>query len=298
MNKRGFLFSVMMFMLVVTFTSMMMMYKDRSGDQKADISALMAKNRITNAWNDVSEEIGGTLGLNITKAGGTVIFEDLLPAEYDIIGRLGQLDEFVRTYYAEPNLNISFVSASGEQILLSSMEPMIMLKPYNIIYGYLDFGKNELFIDVPAENFSVITLSNITLRLENAYFNCDIAMVPPASDDCNKWAPLSRCKGNANDFHMNLTIIDANDSSFTYPEQCFDAAGKSTANLNVVNESSNFFLKIQIGPLDRLVWIKMQNVRLASKTLLLLNTEDFYVNYPSRLKVSLIDGTAKKESGM
>lgn len=284
MHNRGYLFAITTVFMLISIVLLLQSFAARQVAIKDDISLVLASNRMTYAWEDVGEDIIRITDLEVTVGDMNVTFNDTLPAPYDIGKFLEIYSNFLDNYYKSPDFDIKFISPSGTEMDLEDIESKILILPYNIEYGYPDFGKREMWVSAPAVNSSIVTGVSMEYHLKNVYFNCDYTKTT-GPNRCNKWSPIAECKGNTvHRLHLNLSFTDANNHYFMFPEHCFDVDSKSTANLDVSNTTSNYFIKIDVGPLDNLIKISLQNTEVDTLTTILLNTTEFYINYLTKLK--------------
>jgi hypothetical protein len=279
--RRGYLFAITTVFMLVSLVVLLQSFTVHRIWAKEDLSQTLAGNRMTYAWEDIGEDVAWITDLKITVGDQNITFNDTLPAEYDIGAFLEIYSNFLDNYYVTPDFDIKFIAPDGTEMDLEDIDSKIKILPQNIEYGYPDFGKRELWVTVPEENASSIIGLNMHCTLKNAYFNCD----PDLLGDCNKWAPLAACKSNTvHRLYLNLSFTDAAGDYFMFPEHCFNIDSKSTANLDVLNVTAKYFIKIDVGPLPTVIKVTLQNTEVDTLTSILLNTTEFYINYLTKLK--------------
>jgi hypothetical protein len=266
-----------------------------SANTNIERSAITAEHissqRIYYSWNDIRDNFADLINASATKKGNIAEINDTLPSLLDIKSMLGYYQLFIEEYFEDGSIEIRFEDGSGNEINLEDLDddPKIILKPMYINYSWPSFGKNQVFIQSSPENFSYIERVDLYIKLKNSYFDCD----PEEPGDCNKWNPdnsVPSCVGITYCLDLNLTFEDSNGDIFNYPEHYFDIDDnppkKSTTNLNIRNATANYGIFIQVGPLPLVLNIDLHNAETDSYTKLILNTTEFYINYPAVLNVT------------
>lgn len=290
--RKGILFTITTSVLLIAMFGLISNFSDRLSKEKSFIASLDLGDRAVHAWEDVVEEISWIIELNVSKKSKNVTFNDHLPATYDIENFLEKFGDFISQYYETPDLDMKFISPTGEEIELEHIKPVVTIRPFGINYSYPNFGKNRLRIRSPPENFSAIKFVDIFFKMENVYFKCNISK----PGDCNKWSPDNRVPSCENlTYCVNATIVveDAANVTYTFPDHFFNIEGtkKSVNDLDVGNITSPYKITTQFGPIsdDLVLDIDLHNVQVSSKITIGLNTTEFYIDFLSKFLVNASD---------
>ncbi|MEK6923752.1 MAG: hypothetical protein AABW54_00755 [Candidatus Micrarchaeota archaeon] len=243
---------------------------------------------VSAAWGDVAEDLHFMMGLNATKVAENLSFNDVLPASRNLSKDIAAYGRFVDAYYSIASLNVTVTTPGGLQMPLSQISPPITVSPFGLNYTYPaggndgPWGKRELQVTIPEENFSSLASAGVSLRVLDGW-------VSDAYDgSCAFWSPSHECTfGTQNCLHLTLVISDANTS---YTSTCgpFNADQQSKITLNVQNYSSSGWIRVTVGQLDQgnLLTVSFQNTRVAVNSNFTFTTSDFDVDFPVRLAVN------------
>ena len=237
----------------------------------------LSAERVYHYWRAVSANLKGILNVSATRINDTAVFNDSLPATRDIDKMLGVYQMFVESYFEDPTISIRFEDSEGHEIILNQSESAIYIKPMNIKYEWDDYGKNQLFIKAPPENFSFIERIDMNLK------------VTPTIKDLSsiKWSPLKQCgQQTTHCLHYRATVTDGN-KTWVSSEQYFDVDFSSSVKIGLTGEpSSDFFVRITVGQLDNVVNVDMLNANVTADTAIKLNTSEFYINSLAQINVT------------
>jgi len=296
---KGIFFTIITFMIflgMITYITVI----TNSNIQRSNLTGeRISANRIYYTWKSVSDNMKHVLNVYVAKLNDSAEINDTLPANKDFLMNFLKLyQQFINQIYRDPTIDIRFEDSNGNEVDLSTLDPktLFQIKPMNVNYGYLDYGKNELFVKSSTQNFSFIKKLDLFIDLKNVFFNCNYT-VTSGPDRCNKWSPdnsKTSCSGIEYCLNLNLTFKDVNGNIFNFPEKYFDIGGSkfSKANLDVKNITSSYFIIIEVGPLntETVLHINLQNVQTNTSTKIQFNTTDFYINLASILNVSTVFG--------
>lgn len=287
---KGMFFTAITFLIFLAILTYVHASVYNNVEASRTVAYKISAQRIYYSWLDVSDDVNTMLNVNLYRNKELLQINDSLPAKENIQDLLDLYQEFINQKYKDPTIEINFEDIDGNRINLSDMSPdsLFTIKPMNIVYSYPDYGKNELIIESDSSNFSFIDNIDVYIKLKNVEFDCNYTH-SNASDYCGKWAPdnsVSSCSGVTNCLTLNLTFEDSNNNIFNYEENYFDVDSTSTSNLAVKNVTANYFIKTQVGPLNTVLHIKLQNVMVDSTVNIKFNTTDFYIDLPSILNVT------------
>lgn len=291
--RKGILFTITTSILLVSLFALHQSFLERQKDQRTLIAGLELGGRLFYVWDDVKDDIEDITDVLIEKIDYNITFYDKLPAD-GLDEFLDQYGEFLKEFYETPDMDIKFISSTGEEIEPEILSPKIRIMPFGIEYYYPDFGKNELHIDSPPENFSaieklVINISNITPVM---------TYDPVTQPEKFKWSPNYQECGPGSDYCLNLSIfVSDNSKTWSCPEcaNLVDVENKQTIMIQLsVDEPANHWVKITIGPLPQVAMVQFLNVEVHVETTFVMNTTEFYVEHLSKLLVNSSDyGTYK-----
>ncbi|MFH0714021.1 MAG: hypothetical protein V1722_05635 [Candidatus Micrarchaeota archaeon] len=245
--KKGFFFTLSALSLAfVIFTAIAL-----SQQTEVDPVPLLLSEKVSYAWEDVSEDILGVSGVNITKNDTVLILQDELPAPRDVPDYLGRYVSFVKQFYNTSDLNVYFYSGEGELISdfacfgkksCTDNAVQFHILPANMTYTYPDWNKKLLDIvcyntarsGFPACDFTPVTGLNISINLTAVNFSCD----PSVWNDCTKdeiqWDHFDKvfgCSSGVGCIPYYLTIRDASGAVYS----CQGVYGSNGGNTKEVN---------------------------------------------------------------
>ena len=286
MNK-GFLFTVATFMLMISLVFLLGRFSERQASYQDLISYEFGSSKVMYAWGDVQEDLDNILRINVTKDGKQVTIEDMLPAE-GIGDFLENYGYFVENYYETKDVDLKFLSPGGTEMDLGDLGSKLTIHPFNIQYGYLDYGKNVLQVTSPTENVTEIQTVSLDFDLTN-----------DTIDDIN-WSPSP---GSCTSGDVCLYFyIEVDDQVLRNAQTPVDK--KSVLHINCA-EGGPSCVTIEIGETNPSeegiqnvfeVTIKTGKVEnLGAETSLLLKTSEFSINCMAKLKAMDVNYEIKKE---
>ncbi len=244
---RGFFFtlSILAFVLVILSAGIL--------TQSAVINVVpfLSAEKVTYAWEDVSESIISVSGVNVSKNGNELDIQDELPSSRNLPDFIGRYVSFVRQFYNSSDLNVDFYSGEGQLISdfncfgkknCGDNAVQFHILPANMTYTYPDWNKKLLDVvcydtpqnGYPACDFAPITGLNISINLTAVNFSCD----PRVWNDCTKdeiqWGKFDKvfgCSSGVGCIPYSLTIRDANGLVYS----CQGVYGSNGANTKEVN---------------------------------------------------------------
>ncbi|MBI1973502.1 hypothetical protein HYS54_01690 [Candidatus Micrarchaeota archaeon] len=278
--RNGFLFTLTTMLVFVGLLFMLNDVASYGQSLRSSATSSLSAYVITQAWRDVSSDITLVVGVNVSKDGTTADFMDSLPAATDLSTFIEGYGKFIESYYSKPSLQVVFLDSVDNQLSLSSISPLLSIIPFNIQYGYPDFGKNELQVLSPVGNLSALSGVSVDIHVTDEEMN----------ESNFQWTPYQECQQNKPCLNVNVTVR-GNSSSWSSPQQQFDATRQSQITIHFGNDSSNHWVKVLVGESgnsdpQNVLDVKLNNVRAATDTKVLLNSPDFLINYLSKLRVS------------
>ncbi len=296
--RKAYILAITTATILVVMLLQMQNFVARQNSQLDSVSQILVSEKVAHTWSDVRDDIYVATLLMIEKIQNSANFYDSLPSE-EIKNFLHMYGLFVETYYKTPDTDIKFLTPDGRALDLGDIPPRILISPFNIAYYYPTWAKNELFITAPPENVSAITNITMSLNLTNAFMDCK-PIDPSSSNLCDFVNPYSDCDSKTlHALHLNLSFYDQLGRYFELPEKCFDLdkGSGSTENLNVKNSTSNYLIKVLIGPLPTVMDVQMHNTHLNATTKIILNTTDFYIKYLAQLRVDAVNYNTTRTDG-
>lgn len=297
--KRGLFFTLT---VITLFSLLFLLASNRllASSQGSELAEIARLRKVAYSWDDVNEDLERVGNSTITQSGNNLSISDWLPAPHDLASSLLAYSLFIQNYYQTPELNFTFLSPSGAVMPLSSLGPPLQVLPYGINYSYPDYGKNELFIKVPAANFSAFRQLHANITLPEHWFNENVANI--ASDPCSFWSPLQACNpGTTNCLNFTARIVDKNGTLYESGEGCkyLNADQNSNMQLNLnYSGGSNAWIKVLVGRLDDLLDVKLQNANISINTTMVLNSSEFSANFPASLRVLEPSSNASKSDSL
>lgn len=296
--RKGYILAITTVTILVVMLLQMQNFVTRQNAQLGSVSQMLVSEKVVHTWSDVRDDIYMATMLLIEKINTSANFYDSLPSE-EIKNFLHMYGLFVENYYETPDTDIKFLTPGGQALDLGDLPSKIIISPFNIAYYYPSWSKNELFITSSAENISAIVNITMNLNLTNAYMDCR-PVDPSSSNLCDFVNPYADCKeSTVHKLYLNLSFYDMLGRYFELSEKCFDLdkGSGSTENLNVKNLTSNYLIKVLIGPLPTVIDVQMRNTLINATTKIILNTTDFYINYLAQLKVDAVNYNTTRIDG-
>jgi hypothetical protein len=293
MRTKGFVFILSMVALLSTLMLFALAYKTTA--EHSFIQFTLGR-KVSYAFDDVEEGIGKTAGLEVTREGDRVTVRDLVPANHDVMNALKGYGKFVQRYYMAPELEITFLSQDETPTSLEQLQPPLTMEPFGFNYTYPGgggWGKRELGIEGPAENFS--NLSSITAVLRVA----DMGFSQNFTGSCaTDWENYKDCTGGTDYcLHLNLTIIDRNGSEYHSPCDTIDVGFLNKMKVNFANESSSGWMEFRAGQFPTVALnIRLSGVQVNSTITLGFTQGSMpFVGYAARMRVRDANWNYSKE---
>jgi len=291
--KRGIFFSltvISLFGLLLFLSSNYLLARSHSGEL-LQVSLLR---KLAYSWDDVSEDVVYLLNTSVTQVQNNITVQDNLPAPRSITASLSAYANFVHFYYQPSDLNFTFLSPGGLPVPLENLGPPLQILPWGFNYSYPDYGKNELFIQVPDENFSAMRRLYINISLPFNSFTENPTTIE--NNPCSLFTAFKTCNHGTKDC-LNVSIRIVDNTSLTWVNTgCtqIDANDNSNLQLNLNYSGGNGWLKILIGKLPALVDTQMQNAWLSANTTFEMNSTDVHPNLAAYLRVASDSFNASK----
>jgi len=288
--KRGFLFT---FAALSLFSLLLVMAANSfSADSRS--SQLIAQStlrKVSYAWDDINDDLYWAVNASVSQDGTNLTIGDGLPASHDLLRSLTAYGLFVQNYYRTPDINVSYLSISGPEIPLWQLGPPLQVTPFGMNYSYPDFGKNELIVQMPTENFSFLKQVHLNFTLAGNTFTDSV------SNACSLWSPLKQCKqSTTNCFNLTVRITDSKGTLYNNAGcSSLDAGQNSNLNINL-NDSggNNGWIRVQVGKTPDLIDVKFQNANASVNSTFAFNSTDYQLNAVMRLRVSDLAFNASK----
>ncbi len=248
-------------------------------------NSLLLVKKLSFVWDDVREDLKTALNVTITQNAENLSIGDQLPAPRNVLNTLAGYAQFVENYYRTSDINISYLSTDGNNIGLTSLGPPMRIMPFGINYSYPDQAKQELNIDIPPGNLSVVRQINVSVRIPQMWFT-----EFPFSDVCGLWSPLKTCgAGTTNCLTLWMNINDKNGTSYNNTAACsrFDVDQNSALTLNLANETtSGAWVRFRVGQLPgRLVDVDLHKASINTNTTFTFNNSAYTLSYIVAVRV-------------
>lgn len=289
-GKRGFLFTIATFLMLITLLSFLGGFAERQLSYQNTVSQEVVSYKVAKIWEDVQEDINNLWDINITVTDNLVTISDILPATGDPGEFLEAYGEFIEDYYETEDVDLKFLDPTGNEMDLGDLESKLTINPYGIQYGYPNYGKNKLQVTAPTENVTIIQSVILVFDLTNDTVND------------TSWAPVPQsCAGNVClYFYIEVdsqVLRDAQtpiDKKSVLHIEC-TKGGPSCVTIEIGETNPQedgiqnvFEVTMQIG--------KVANM--STETSLLLNTTDFSINYMAELVANEVNYEVRKEDWM
>lgn len=299
---KGFAIAITTVFILTIMIVYMQNFVAKQNSELNKVSQLMAAEKVTHSWSDISDDINRAINLLIEKYDDTVIFRDKLPADKSINTFLSNYGLFIKTFYKTPDLDVKFLSPDGKPMDLGDLPPVITIKPQNIQYFYSPKGdswaKNELFINSSVENFTAIKEVKLNITLINAIFNClPYGGSKPCEGPGTKSPPSAWCDKDPTKakypLFINISVFDANGNNYNFSQNCaeLDKPGAvwNPPVIDPKDPSSDYWVKFNFGVLpNTVINVQFHNIQMDTKTALILNTSDFYISYLAQIETTAV----------
>lgn len=288
--KRGFMLTAITTILFLVLIEMTLEYARSSSSYSQRVSEMLVSEKVGYTFDDIMDDITNITGLSITQQEANLIFKDSFPGS-GITNRLGYYEQFMRERYLTPDLEAIFLNPEDQQIALTDLSSTIVVEPFNMTYKYSDFAKTDLFIQIPYTQSAAIDFVWYNISVPTGNFSDDV-------DDI-KWtpAPKSCTPGTPGCIRFYLKVNDTGGHEYISPYTTFDVTKQGHLNLNFVNESC--WIDLWVGPYsgeEYLLNLRMQDCQVRSEIGFTFNTTNFWLNFPTKLKVRDVNyNTSKKD---
>lgn len=248
MKRRAFFFTISVISLAVLMLLTLSLYQQ----VKLDPAPFLLSEKMTYSWEDVSEDLSGAAGVNVTKIENSLRVIDEFPAPRNFSSTLATYASFVQRFYNGSDVSIGFYSSTGQAITdfscfgkrdCGDATVQFHILPFNITYQYPDLNKRELDVacyeqadnGFPACDFSHVRALNISINLTAMNFSCDPAFYNNCTHSNLEWNndfdKVFGCTSGAGCINYTLTIRD--NSSRVY--SCGGVYGANSGNTRRVN---------------------------------------------------------------
>jgi len=289
--KRGFMLTAITTILFLLLIEVTLQYARSSSSYSERVSEMLVSEKIGYTFDDIMDDITNITGLSITQQEANLVFKDSFPGS-GITDRLGHYEEFVRQRYLTPDMEVVFLDPADQPISLSSLSSTITIEPFNMTYKYSDFAKTDLFIQIPYTQSTAIDFIWYNFSVSTGNFSEDV-------DDI-KWtpAPNSCTPGTQGCIRFYLKVNDSGGNEYISPYTTFDVTKQGHLNLNFVSESC--WIDLWVGPYSGeqyLLNLRIQDCQVRSEIGFTFNTTNFWLNFPTKLKVRDVNyNTSKKDA--
>lgn len=292
---KGIMFTLTVFIIMTLAIAYFALFSSSSIDETNFINENLASQRIFYTWKGIDDNFQNILEIKLGKVGSSAEFNDTLPSTVDKLNSaLTRYQQFISQYINESTISARFEDTSGQETTLEySKNAQITIKPMNINYTWPTNGKNQVTIVADPSNFHYIQNVTLFINMSNVKIAC-YPTDPGAPQPCEKWAPnntVNSCIGIDYCFNLTLAFNDSDGKTYKFVSKYFDVSNKGSDDLNVKNITSSFAISIQVGPLPLVLNINLHNTEVKTYAKLNLTTEDFYIDFPTKLNVSSAFGT-------
>jgi hypothetical protein len=236
---------------------------------------------------DISEDVVTSAALSTDADGDVLTAFDTLPASKQVDKGLKGYDRFVREYYQPADLEVKFLSSTGQEINLSTLTPGLLVQPFNQSYYYPDQGKRELSFNSTSASFGYIRGIFLNITLTDGWFN------PMPAVTCSPWSPYFSCGSPC--LLLKVEIRDKNGSFYNSTCTQFDVSKQSKLQISLANETdTDKWIRITAGDLPLVYKVELQKSSVTIQSSFVFNTSNYYTNTVGKLSVRDLASNASK----
>jgi hypothetical protein len=281
--KRGFMLTAITVVLFMLLIDTALQYSKNSSAYSKRISEMIVSNKVTYTFDDINQDVTSIFGVSITQKAPYLLIQDSMPAS-NITTSLGLYEDFVRNYYLPPEIEVKFLNSNEQPITLNKLSASIFVSPFNLNYGYDNFSKNNLLIQIPASQVGAIpnVWYNLTVTSGNFF-------IPP---DTITWGtlPAGCCVILGVTIYDGAAVVPYNYSGIFNPTN----SPPGYLNLSFVDE--NCSMEIQIGS-QYLLNLTNHGCNISSQISFSLNDSNTRIYLPEKISVRDVNyNTSKKDN--
>ncbi|MCX6775824.1 MAG: hypothetical protein NT130_03185 [Candidatus Micrarchaeota archaeon] len=291
--KKGFILTAIATVLFVLLINVAFQYSKSSSAYSQRVSEMIVSEKVGYIFDDITEDITNITGLSITQQGYNLIFTDSFPGN-GISDRLAYYEDFMRSYYLTPELEVTFLNPADQNISLNTLSSTITVEPFNMTYRYTDFAKTDLFIQIPYSQSAAINFIWYNMSVTTGNFT-DLSKIKwdPKPKHCDLGDPgcikvYIRVNDSINQEYISTTDFDA-----------FDPAGNPGGHLNIDFSNESCKMEIWLGHYsgeDYLMNLRIFGCQVRSEMGFTFNSTNFWLDFPTKLKVRDLNyNTSKKD---
>ena len=300
-SKKGFILALLTFVLFTILLALAINLRVDREKVSSWTQDMIVTRKLLYTTDDIAEDVRYALGVRIQRSGSELTIYDHLPANFSLNDSLYGYDKFVRTMYLTPEMRVQFYDEAGNEVSLNQINPEIIIYPYNLSYGYEDYGKRQLSVDCPDEcTNSLLKEVNLVFNLTDSNFTWDPV---PGNESYYQWAPnflYNNTCGWDTCINFSLIVRDSLGRNYTCPGPIcgynqFRTDKKSALSIQMVpcwmeiifgNTDSNVFLVRLHEPGNP---DKECEADVDLKTALDFPSSEYYLNLPGYVRVTDIN---------
>ncbi len=237
--RRGFMLTAITVVLFMVLIDTAFQYSKSSSAFSKRISEMIVSEKVSYTFDDITEDITNIVGLRVTQQASDLIIEDSMPGA-NITNNLARYENFVRSYYLTPEIEAKFMNANDQQISLNSLSTNMYLSPFNLSYGYQDFGKNNTLIQVPLSQSTGVQYMwyNISVTSGNFSNVSGISWNPP---------PLPCVPGTPGCMRFYLAINDSFNNQYIGDTYTYFDMTQRAGYMNISFVNQTCYMEIQVA---------------------------------------------------
>lgn len=285
--RRGFMLTAITVVLFMVLIDTALQYSESSAAYSETISAMIVSEKVSYTFDDITEDITQIVGLNVTQQASNLIMRDSIPG-VGIVNNLNLYENFFRSYYLTPEMTATFMNANDQQINLRALSTNITVSPFNLTYGYSDFGKNNLSIQIPLSQSPGVQYVwyNLTVTSSNFTNISQIAWSP---------APPSCIAGSLGCIKFYLAVNDSMNNQYQPIYNYFNMTG-TAGYVNVSFSNLNCSTEIRLGG-QYLLNLTNHGCKISSQIGFNFNSSNLQLYFPEKLSINDINyNTFKKDN--
>jgi hypothetical protein len=287
--RRGFMLTAITVILFMVLIDTAFQYSKSSSAYSERISEMIVSEKISYDFDDITEDISKIVGFTVTQQASDLIIQDSMPG-INITRNLALYENFLRSYYITPEMELKFMNANGQPITLNNLSNNISVTPFNLTYGYSDFGKNSLLMQVPLSQ---------SLGVQNMWYNISITSSNFENVSNITWnpAPLACMQGSQGCMKFYMAINDSNGTQYIESNYNFFSTTLSAAYLNVSFVNPNCWIRVQVGS-QYLLNLTNNGCNLTTQIGFNFNTSNLDLNFPEKLSIRDVNYNTSKQDNI
>jgi hypothetical protein len=287
--KMGFMLTAITVLLFMILIETALQYSLSSSEYSKRISEMIVSEKVDYTSDDIAEDVTKIVGLNITQQTSDLVISDSMPAS-NITTNLGLYENFVRSYYLTPEIGATFLNAKGQPITLNNLSTNVSISPFNLTYGYKDFGKSNTLISIPSSQSTGVQYLWYNISITNGNFSniSRITWNPP---------PTTCVQGAPNCMRFYLMLNDSSNNQYIESQYNFFDLMQTPGYMNVSFVNQSCYIELQVGN-QYLLNLTTHGCNMITQIGFNFNTSNIQLSFPEKLSITDVNYNISKKDNI